>query len=72
MKKLFLLVPIFGLLFSCSGEKKQTEQAAEDLQEQVESIEQSTQQLDEMMDSSADELEKTQAEIGSLLNNILN
>lgn len=72
MKKLFLLVPIFALLYSCSGENKQTEQAAEDLQQQVESIEQSTQQLDEVMDSSADELEKTQAEIDSLLNDILN
>lgn len=70
MKKLFFLVPIFGLLLSCSGEKKQTEQTAEDLQEQVETIEKSTQQLDEAMNSSADEMEKAQSEIDSLLNNI--
>tara|TARA_R110002072_G_scaffold150355_4_gene298656 strand:+ start:970 stop:1182 length:213 start_codon:yes stop_codon:yes gene_type:complete len=70
MKKLFLLVPILGLMFSCSGEKKQTEKIPVELQEQIEVIEKSTQKLDDVIDKSDIEIEKNQNKIDSLLNNI--
>ena len=70
MKKYFLLVPIIGLTFSCSGEKKQTEKSPEEFQEKIEVIENSTQKLDETIEKSESEIEKKQNEIDSLLKNI--
>lgn len=71
MKKTFYFIPLLGLLYSCSGEKKQTEKIPEELQEQIEVIEKSTQELDESIDSSEDEMEENQREIDSLLKDIL-
>ncbi|MGD9932006.1 MAG: hypothetical protein AB7U05_18450 [Mangrovibacterium sp.] len=70
MKKSFYLIPVLALMFSCSGEKQQTEKSTEVLQEEIEAIEKSTQQLDEAIKSSDDEIEQTQSEIDSLLSNI--
>lgn len=70
MKKLFGIISLIGILFSCSGEKKQTETTNIQLQEQIETIEKTTQQLDETIKSSIDELEKHQNQIDSLLNNL--
>jgi hypothetical protein len=70
MKPIIFLVPILGLMISCSGENKQTEKTSEELQEQIELIESSTQKLDESINSTDYEMVKTQSEIDSLLNNI--
>jgi peptidoglycan hydrolase CwlO-like protein len=70
MKKIFILVSLSGLIFSCSGERKHTESTSVESQEQVELIERSTQKLDETINSSYYEMEKNQNEIDSLLQNI--
>lgn len=70
MKKYFLLVPIIGLMVSCSGEKKETEKTSDVFQDKIEAIENSTQKLDETMKNSEGEIEKQQNEIDSLLKNI--
>lgn len=70
MKKTFFLIPVLGLMFSCSGEKRPADQSPEVIQEQTQAIEESTQKLDESIKSSEYEMEKTQGEIDSLLNNI--
>jgi peptidoglycan hydrolase CwlO-like protein len=70
MKKYLFLIPFLGLMFSCSEDKKQTEMTPAELQEQIEVIEKSTQNLDESIHSSEHEMEKQQNEIDSLLNNI--
>lgn len=68
MRKIIYLIPILGLIYSCSGEKKR--KAQEVSQEQIEVIEKSTQKLEESIKSSEYEIEKKQSEIDSLLSNI--
>lgn len=71
MKKAIYLIPLLGLMFSCSGEKKQSEETtSEELQEKIEVIENSAQELDASMDSSENKMEKNQREIDSLLKDI--
>ncbi len=70
MKKIILLVSIFGLMFSCSGNKEQTEKISVEIEEQIEVIEKSTQTLDKSLKISDVEMEKNQNEIDSLLNEI--
>ncbi|MDX9846392.1 MAG: hypothetical protein RBT74_05370 [Tenuifilaceae bacterium] len=70
MKKHYLLIPVIGILLSCSSEKKQAEKDADPIQEQTVSVEKSIQQLDETLKAADAELEKTQSEIDSLLNDI--
>jgi uncharacterized membrane protein (DUF106 family) len=70
MKKIYFLVAILGLIFSCSGEKKVKEKTTEEIQKQIEVIEKSTEKLDESIKSSDFEMEKIQSEIDSLLNDI--
>lgn len=69
MKKIIFLIPVVGLLVSCSGGVQQKE-SPDALQQQTESIEASTQSLDSTMQDSEKEMEKTQSEIDSLLNGI--
>ena len=63
MKKIFLLVfvPLFGIAIGCSG--KADQQAAE-------TIEKSTQTLDQVIQSSAEQVDSIQTEIDSLLEGI--
>lgn len=70
MKKIYLLIPIVGFMISCSGEKKQTDKSTEALQNQIEGIEESTQKLDGSIMSLEKEMEKSQSEVDSLLNNL--
>ena len=70
MKKIYLLIPALGLLFSCSGAKKQSSDVPEAVQQQIEIIEQKVQNLDESIKATEEALKKAQSEIVSLLNDI--
>lgn len=63
MKKVFLLVfiPLFGIAAGCSGKTNQ---------QAVETIETSTQTLDEVIQSSAEQVDSVQTEIDELLEGI--
>lgn len=63
MKKGYFLIPVIGIMISCAGQSKKTEKANEELQMQIE-------KMDETIKSSELEIEKSQTEIDSLLNNI--
>lgn len=63
MKKCIFLIPVVGLMISCSGGAKQQEESSQTLQEQTEKIEKSIQ-------NSEVEMEKIQTELDTLLNNI--
>ncbi|MBA3899346.1 MAG: hypothetical protein H0X62_03910 [Bacteroidetes bacterium] len=69
-KKSLLLLPMLGLLFACSEETEQTTETNDVLQEQIITIEQSTQDLEESILSSEEEIEAAQNEIDALLNEI--
>jgi peptidoglycan hydrolase CwlO-like protein len=70
MKRIFFIVPILGMVLSCSGRTKQAEQTNEEFQKQIEAIELSIEQMDESINSLELEIEKSQSEIDSLLNEI--
>lgn len=70
MKKYLLIIPIAGLMFACSGNSNNSDQNPEESQMQIEAVEESTQNLDETIESSEDEMIENQAEIDSLLNDI--
>lgn len=70
MKKYLFLILSSAIMFACSGNKQQAEEAPEAVKEQVQVVEQSVQKLDESIKSTADEFEKQQTEIDSLLNNL--
>jgi outer membrane murein-binding lipoprotein Lpp len=70
MKKYLFLVVSSVLMFACSGNKQQVDEAPEVVQEQIQAVEQSVEKLDESIKSSSDEFEKQQSEIDSLLNNL--
>lgn len=70
MKKNIFLIPIIGMVISCSNETKTTEELPEKLQKQTEAIENSIQKLEETIQDSNIEMEKTQSEIDTLLDNI--
>lgn len=63
MKKVFLLlvIPLFGIAVSCSGKANQ---------QNVETIEKSTQTLDQVIQSSAAQVDSVQTEIDELLEGI--
>jgi hypothetical protein len=69
MKKNILLFPIIGLLFACSEGNQGTE-SPEISQEQIELMEQSTDDLDEVIYLSEEEIDEVQIEIDELLKKI--
>ncbi|TDU34299.1 hypothetical protein BXY82_2965 [Gelidibacter sediminis] len=70
MKKILYLLPLLGLLMSCTGEKKQSNETVEVNLEQTEALEASIENLDAAIESSELEIEQTQKEIDSLLDNL--
>ncbi|TXE07374.1 hypothetical protein ES711_11445 [Gelidibacter salicanalis] len=70
MKKTLYLLPLIGLLMSCTGEKKQSNAPVEVNYEQTEALEASIDNLDAAIESSELEIEQTQKEIDSLLDNL--
>lgn len=70
MKKYLFLIPSLVLIFSCSGENKQKEKSPEELQEQIEIMENSTQKLDESLKSSDSVITILESDVDSLLTNI--
>lgn len=66
MKKRIYLIPILGIMFSCSGEKKETQKTPELLQ--TDTIE--TQDINDSINPSDYEMDQAQSELDSLLNNI--
>ncbi|MCK0125372.1 hypothetical protein MWU76_13315 [Gelidibacter sp. F2691] len=70
MKKILYLLPLLGLLMSCTGEKKQSNATVENNHEQTEALEASIEHLDAAIQSSELEIEQTQKEIDSLLDNL--
>lgn len=67
MLKKILTVTIIGLFFVACGGNTETTEAT---QEEIEAIEQSNQELDEVINSSTEEIDTLQSEIDNLLNNI--
>lgn len=75
MKKNILVCSVLGLMMACSGETGKDQPAgtievSQSQQEQIENIEQSTQKLEEVMDSTQVEIDTAQVEIDRLLNEI--
>jgi peptidoglycan hydrolase CwlO-like protein len=70
MKKILFLIPVLTLVYACAGETKPTEQTAEEAQQKIEAVELSTQKVEKSINASEVEMEKTQSDIDSLLNNI--
>ncbi len=67
MKKIFLMLPVLGLMLACSGRSGQNAEAEAALQEQTEAIEQSAQRMEEVIEASAQEIDALQGEIDELL-----
>jgi len=67
MIKKILTLTVIGLFFAACGGNTETTEAT---QEQIEAIEQSNQELDEVINSSTEEIDTLQSEIDNLLNNI--
>ena len=70
MKMKFYFIPFLGLMLSCAGESKKTENASELSQPQNAVIEQTTNKLEDAIKSSDLEIENAQREIDTLLNGI--
>ena len=70
MKKSILIIFLFGLIVACSGEKKESDEAPQITEGQVEVIEESTQKIDVMIDSSSQRIDTLQNEIDELLKDI--
>lgn len=66
---MLLLVPLLGVFISCSGEKKQTGSSIESTSVQVQTMSDSTNDVDVIGNSDV-ELDQEQSEIDSLLNGI--
>ena len=70
MKKSILLIPILGLMLSCSGGTTETTDTPELSDEQIEAIEESTKELDAVIESTEEAIDTLQSEVDSLLNEI--
>ncbi len=70
MRKSIFLLPLLGLMFACSEGTNQTTETPDVSQEQIILIEQSTEDLEELILSSEEEIEAVQEEIDQLLNEI--
>lgn len=70
MKKSIFLIPVVGLIISCSGGTKEKKESSETLEKQTVKIEESIQELDNQIQDSEVQMGETQKEIDSLLNNI--
>lgn len=70
MKKNIIILAVFGLITACSGGSKETKEEPQVDQEQIEAIEQSTQEVDALMDSSTKEVDSVQNEIDELFKEI--
>lgn len=70
MKKNIFLILVIGLAFSCSSGTNHKEESSDNSLKQAETIEKSIEKLDESIQDSEIEMEKTQNEIDTLLNNI--
>ena len=71
MKKNMLIIPILGLVLSCSGGgTTETTEATELSDEQIEAIEESTQELDAVIESTETAIDTLQNEVDELLEDI--
>lgn len=68
MKKRIFLIPLLGLLLSCTGTKNSTTQDVSQMQ--TEAIEKSIQKLDNTVNSSKAEINALQSEIDGILNEL--
>ncbi|MFA6868305.1 MAG: hypothetical protein WCQ79_03525 [Bacteroidales bacterium] len=67
MIKKLLIIPVLGLMFYACGGSSDTTEVTE---EQIEAIEESNQNLDNVIQSSEEEMDTLQQEVDRLLNNI--
>jgi peptidoglycan hydrolase CwlO-like protein len=67
MKKIFLMLPLLGLMLACSGRSSRDAEAEAALLKQAEAIEQSAQRMEEVIEASAQEIDALQGEIDELL-----
>lgn len=70
MKKSIFLIPVIGFLISCTGGTKEKKESSELSEKQTVEIEESIQKLDNQIQDSEVQMENTQKELDSLLNNI--
>lgn len=71
MKKgILLVIPLMGLLLSCSGRTGEKSKANDPSQEKIEAIDKSVKKLESTIDSSKTQIDTLQSEIDGILKDI--
>ncbi|MFW6095799.1 MAG: hypothetical protein ACOC2F_04455 [Bacteroidota bacterium] len=70
MKKRHLLIPVMALFISCSGGAGEEAGKTDNNAEQSEALQETTRQLEYVIDSSEKEMNTLQNEVDSMLNEI--
>lgn len=71
MKKgILLIIPLMGLLLSCSGQTGGKNKANDPSQDQIEAIDKSVKKLESTIDSSKTRIDTLQSEIDGILSEI--
>lgn len=74
MKKIFVMIPLLGLLLACNSNAKQADDVEETLTaaeiEAVEALETASESLEKTMKAAEEELQQLEEDIDNLLNDI--